>query len=116
MAAAVRPFKLAQMRETRNTCPYCSVACGVILYSLGDRSKNARSAVMHGGDGSAQDRDRSVHRGVTAAGGSAAARAPYLGSAREPPDGSHGRMPSRPDDLDAPGRPVPARPRPEAGR
>ena len=60
MAAAVRPFKLAQMRETRNTCPYCSVACGVILYSLGDRSKNARSSVMH----IEGDPDHPINRGT----------------------------------------------------
>lgn len=60
LAASVRPFKLAQMRETRNTCPYCSVACGVILYSLGDRSKNARSAVMH----VEGDPDHPVNRGT----------------------------------------------------
>ena len=60
MAAAVRPYKLAQMRETRNTCPYCSVACGVILYSLGDKSKNAKSAVMH----VEGDPDHPVNRGT----------------------------------------------------
>ena len=60
LAASVRPFKLAQMRETRNTCPYCSVACGVILYSLGDRSKNAKSAVMH----VEGDPDHPVNRGT----------------------------------------------------
>lgn len=60
VAASVRPYKLAQMRETRNTCPYCSVACGVILYSLGDRSKNARSAVMH----VEGDPDHPVNRGT----------------------------------------------------
>ncbi len=32
-AAAIRPFKLERTVETRNTCPYCAVACGVILYS-----------------------------------------------------------------------------------
>ena len=32
-AAAVRAYKLQQTRETRNICPYCSVACGVIMYS-----------------------------------------------------------------------------------
>jgi len=60
MAASVRPFKLSQMRETRNTCPYCSVACGIILYSLGDKSKNARSAVMH----VEGDPDHPVNRGT----------------------------------------------------
>src|SRR5690348_7292055 len=66
-AATVRPFKLAQMRETRNTCPYCSVACGVILYSLGDRSKNARSSVMH----IEGDPDHPVNRGTLCPKGSA---------------------------------------------
>lgn len=60
MAASVRPYKLAQMRETRNTCPYCSVACGVIMYSLGDKSKNARPAVMH----IEGDPDHPVNRGT----------------------------------------------------
>ncbi|GJD82154.1 Formate dehydrogenase-O major subunit [Methylobacterium haplocladii] len=60
MAASVRPFKLAQMKETRNTCPYCSVACGIILYSLGDRSKNAKSSVMH----VEGDPDHPVNRGT----------------------------------------------------
>lgn len=47
LAQAVRPFKLARTTETRNTCPYCSVACGVIMYSLGDNSKNAHPAIIH---------------------------------------------------------------------
>ena len=34
-AAAIRPFKLTSTTETRNTCPYCSVACGIIMYSQG---------------------------------------------------------------------------------
>lgn len=45
--ADVRTFKLARTSETRNTCPYCSVGCGVILYTLGDRSKNAKSEIIH---------------------------------------------------------------------
>lgn len=45
--ADVRTFKLARTTETRNTCPYCSVGCGVVLYSLGDRSKNAKSEIIH---------------------------------------------------------------------
>jgi len=58
--AEVRTFKLAQASETRNTCPYCSVGCGVILYSLGDRSKNARSEVFH----IEGDPDHPVNRGT----------------------------------------------------
>jgi formate dehydrogenase major subunit len=45
--ADVRTFKLARTTETRGTCPYCSVSCGVILYSLGDKSKNAKATVVH---------------------------------------------------------------------
>ena len=37
--AEVRQYKLMGARETRNTCTYCSVGCGVILYSLGDGAR-----------------------------------------------------------------------------
>lgn len=47
VAAHVRPFKLATTVETRNTCPYCSVACGVILYSRGDVRKGERADIVH---------------------------------------------------------------------
>lgn len=60
MAASVRAYKLAQTRETRNTCPYCSVACGVIMYSLGDRAKNALPSVLH----IEGDPDHPVNRGT----------------------------------------------------
>lgn len=58
--AEVREFKLARATETRNTCPYCSVACGVIMYSLGDRAKNARSSIFH----IEGDPDHPVNRGT----------------------------------------------------
>jgi formate dehydrogenase major subunit len=45
--AAVRAFKLERTTETRNTCPYCSVACGVIMYSIGDGAKNVTSKIIH---------------------------------------------------------------------
>lgn len=45
--AEVRAFKLTRTTETRNTCPYCSVACGLIMYSLGDGSKNAKAEIIH---------------------------------------------------------------------
>lgn len=45
--AEVRAFKLTRTTETRNTCPYCSVACGIILYSLGDKAMNAKAEVIH---------------------------------------------------------------------
>jgi formate dehydrogenase major subunit len=36
--AEVREFKLSRATETRNTCPYCSVSCGLLMYSLGDKA------------------------------------------------------------------------------
>jgi len=45
--AHVRAFKLAATTETRNTCPYCSVACGVILYSKGDLRKGETAVITH---------------------------------------------------------------------
>lgn len=45
--AEVRSFKLARTTETRNTCPYCSVACGLIMYSIGDGAKNAKAEIIH---------------------------------------------------------------------
>jgi formate dehydrogenase major subunit len=43
----IRPFKLTGSTETRNTCPYCSVACGVILYSKGDLTKGEKAEITH---------------------------------------------------------------------
>ena len=45
--AQVRELKIARTTETRSTCPYCSVSCGVILHTLGDRSRNVRPTVIH---------------------------------------------------------------------
>jgi formate dehydrogenase major subunit len=47
VAAHVRPFKLASATETRNTCTYCSVACGIIMYSRGDLKKGERADIYH---------------------------------------------------------------------
>lgn len=46
----LRPYKLAGTTETRNTCPYCSVACGVILYSKGDVAQGNAEIVHLEGD------------------------------------------------------------------
>lgn len=46
-AAHVRPYKLATTTETRNTCPYCSVACGVIMYSRGDAKIGDPAQILH---------------------------------------------------------------------
>jgi len=47
IAAHVRTFKLARSTETRNTCTYCSVACGIIMYSRGDMSKGEKATIFH---------------------------------------------------------------------
>jgi len=58
--AEVREYKLTRATETRNTCPYCSVACGILMYSLGDRAKNAVSNIFH----IEGDPDHPVNRGT----------------------------------------------------
>jgi formate dehydrogenase major subunit len=58
--AEVRAFRLAHTKETRNTCPYCSVGCGIIIHGLGDGSKNARSEIVH----IEGDPDHPVNRGT----------------------------------------------------
>src|SRR5512140_25326 len=45
--AEMRAFKISRTTETRSTCPYCAVSCGVIIHTLGDRSKNATASVVH---------------------------------------------------------------------
>src|ERR1700745_499298 len=67
LAAAVRPYKLTATTETRNACTYCSVACGVLIYSMGDRAKNARSNIIH----IEGDPDHPVNRGTLCPKGSA---------------------------------------------
>jgi len=58
--ADVRQYKLARATEVRNTCPYCSVACGILMYGLGDNSKNAESSIFH----IEGDPDHPVNRGT----------------------------------------------------
>ena len=58
--AGVREFKLARATETRSTCPYCSVACGLLVYGLGDQAKNAKTSIIH----IEGDPDNPVNRGT----------------------------------------------------
>jgi formate dehydrogenase major subunit len=58
--AETRNFKLMRTTETRNTCPYCSVGCGIIIYSLGDKAKNVVLDVVH----IEGDPDHPVNRGT----------------------------------------------------
>ena len=58
--AEVRQYKLARTTETRSTCPYCSVSCGLLMYSLGDKAKNAPAEIIH----IEGDPDHPVNRGT----------------------------------------------------
>lgn len=58
--AETRNFKLARTTETRSTCPYCSVSCGLVIYTLGDKAKNVKSSIIH----IEGDPDHPVNRGT----------------------------------------------------
>ena len=32
-ASTTRPFRLVNTTEVRNTCTYCSVACGILIFA-----------------------------------------------------------------------------------
>jgi formate dehydrogenase major subunit len=46
-AASIRPYKLAGLTETRNTCTYCAVGCGIIMYSKGNLAKGENAEIVH---------------------------------------------------------------------
>ncbi|RDI26241.1 formate dehydrogenase (quinone-dependent) catalytic subunit [Pseudacidovorax intermedius] len=58
--AETRQFKLARTTETRQTCTYCSVGCGLLMYSLGDKAKNVKASILH----IEGDPDHPVNRGT----------------------------------------------------
>ena len=58
--AEVRQFKLTQAIVTRQTCTYCSVGCGILMYALGDGAKNTRQSLIH----VEGDPDHPVNRGT----------------------------------------------------
>src|ERR687892_1987296 len=58
--AQLRALKIARATETRSTCPYCSVSCGVLIYTLGDKSKNVTPQVVH----VEGDPDHPINRGT----------------------------------------------------
>jgi len=58
--AEVRAFKLARTKESRSICPYCSVSCGVLMYTMGSGAKNAHSSIVH----IEGDPDNPVNRGT----------------------------------------------------
>jgi formate dehydrogenase major subunit len=66
-AATVRPYRLSATTETRNTCTYCSVGCGIIIHATGDGSGNIRPQIVH----IEGDPDHPVSRGALCPKGSA---------------------------------------------
>src|SRR3989454_11742355 len=58
--AQLRELKIARATETRSTCPYCSVSCGVLIYTIGDKAKNVTPQVVH----VEGDPDHPINRGT----------------------------------------------------
>ena len=58
--AQAKTLKISRTTETRSTCPYCSVSCGVIIHTLGDKAKNAVPQVVH----VEGDADHPINRGT----------------------------------------------------
>ena len=58
--AQSRELKIARTTETRSTCPYCSVSCGVIIHTIGDKAKNVTAQVIH----VEGDPDHPINRGT----------------------------------------------------
>src|ERR1700719_3103424 len=58
--AQMRALKIARATETRSTCPYCSVSCGIIIYTIGDKAKNVTPQVIH----VEGDPDHPINRGT----------------------------------------------------
>jgi formate dehydrogenase major subunit len=45
--ASIRHFKLTGAKISRNICTYCSVGCGMLLYSRGDGAANVVDQIYH---------------------------------------------------------------------
>lgn len=58
--AEARTFKLDRATVTRSTCPYCSVSCGLLIYSRADQEKANKSSIFH----IEGDPDHPVNRGT----------------------------------------------------
>lgn len=58
--AQARELKIARTTETRSICPYCAVACGVVIHTLGDRARNVQPTVVH----VEGDPDNPINRGA----------------------------------------------------
>ena len=58
--AQAKELKIARTTETRSTCPYCSVSCGIIIHTIGDGAKNVTPQVVH----VEGDPDHPINRGT----------------------------------------------------
>src|ERR1700678_1742690 len=58
--AQLRELKIARASETRSTCPYSAVSCGVIIHTIGDKAKNVTPQVVH----VEGDPDHPINRGT----------------------------------------------------
>ena len=45
-ATSIRAWKLEGTTETRNTCTYCAVGCGIIMYSKGNLAKGENAEII----------------------------------------------------------------------
>ena len=60
LMAQAGSLKISRTTETRSTCPYCSVSCGVIIHTIGDKAKNVTPQVVH----VEGDPDHPINRGT----------------------------------------------------
>jgi formate dehydrogenase major subunit len=60
LQAQTQGLKISRTTETRSTCPYCAVSCGVIIHTIGDRAKNVVPTVIH----VEGDPDHPINRGT----------------------------------------------------
>ncbi len=58
--AQSQELKISRTTETRSTCPYCSVSCGIIIHTIGDKAKNVTAQVVH----VEGDPDHPINRGT----------------------------------------------------
>ena len=45
--AQARELKISRTTQTHSICPYCAVACSVIIHTLGDKARNVTPTVVH---------------------------------------------------------------------
>lgn len=57
-AAMIRPYKLAQTKEARSSCPYCAVCCGMMVFSAKNAEGKMEVTHIEG------DSDNPINRGT----------------------------------------------------